>query len=294
MYPWIEQMEFLIYAISLLLAAVLGFTVHRASLCTVRTVAELFSTRKAHMAAAILKTVLWVIAVAVPILIFFPDIAAPNRTFAVSIAATLGGFLFGVGAAINDGCAFSTLWHLANGNLWMLTTLFGYCLGVAAMSIFVPVFQQGHALTPLLFEAPNLLIYMVLALLWFFLCREAFRLWKTRAMGFGWRQLLLSRRYRMSTAALVLGFSGGGLYTLHDTWTYTNVLKQNVQSLWLPIEKPETISLLLFLALVFGDAIVGMAARQLAIAMAPFASMASPSYRGRSDGCGRGANSRGQ
>lgn len=245
-------MKFLIYAISLLLAALLGFTVHRASLCTVRTVAEIFNTRKAHMAAAILKTVLWVIAVSVPILLFLPDITAPNRRYAVSIAATTGGFLFGVGAAINSGCAFSTLWHLANGNLWMLTTLLGYCVGVAGMSFMVPVIGPGQALTPLLFEAPNLLIFTVLALLWLFLCWETFRLWKTRAIGRGWRQLLLSKHYRLSTAALVLGFSGGGLYVLHDTWTYTNVLKQNLQSLLLPIGKPEAINLLLFLSLFIG------------------------------------------
>jgi len=50
----------------------------------------------------------------------------------------------------------------------------------------------------------------------------------------------------------MLGFSGGGHYALHDTWTYTNVLKQIVQSLWLPIGKPETINLFLFLALFLG------------------------------------------
>ena len=29
----------------------------------------------------------------------------------------VGGFLFGIGAALNGGCAFSTLTHLAMGNL---------------------------------------------------------------------------------------------------------------------------------------------------------------------------------
>jgi hypothetical protein len=88
--------------------------------------------------------------------------------------------------------------------------------------------------------------------LWLFLCREIFRLWKTRAKGRSWRQLFFSRYYRLSTAALLSGFSGGVLYALHGSWTYTNALKQKIQSLWLPVGNPASISLFLFLALFCG------------------------------------------
>jgi uncharacterized membrane protein YedE/YeeE len=247
-----EGMKSLIYTVSLLLAALLGFAVHRASLCTVRTVAEIFSTRKAYMMGALLKVVLWVMAVSLPILLFLPGTAAPNRSYAITIAAIAGGFLFGVGAAVNGGCAFSTLWHLANGNLWMLTTLFGFCIGVAGLSIMVPMIEPCQALTPLFFKAPKPLILTVISLLWLFLCWEIFRLWKSRTKGSSWIQLFLSRYYRLSTAALVMGFSGGLLYALHGSWTYTYVLKSQIQSLWQPIEQPITINLLLFLALLGG------------------------------------------
>jgi hypothetical protein len=49
-----------------------------------------------------------------------------------------------------------------------------------------------------------------------------------------------------------MGISGGALYALHDSWTYTNALKRQVQSLWLSIEKPVTIHLILFMALFGG------------------------------------------
>jgi hypothetical protein len=91
-----------------------------------------------------------------------------------------------------------------------------------------------------------------LALLWLFLCWELFRLWRSRAKNSSWINLFFSRRYRLSTAALLLGFSGGVLYALHGAWTYSNALKLQVQSLWLPIEQPLTINLLLFLALFGG------------------------------------------
>ena len=45
-----------LYIVSLLLAALMGFAVHRASLCTVRTVAEILSTRRAYMLSTMLKT----------------------------------------------------------------------------------------------------------------------------------------------------------------------------------------------------------------------------------------------
>lgn len=245
-------MKYLIYTISLPLAAMLGFAVHRASLCTVRTMAEIFSTRKAYMLASMLKAVLWVMAFSVPILLFLPGTATPNLSYAITVAAIAGGFLFGVGAAVNGGCAFSTLWHLANGNLWMLTTILGFCFGVAGPLIMVPMVQPCQALTPLLFKAPKMLIYSILALLWLILIWEILRLWKSRAKGTSWVQLFLSRYYRLSTAAVVLGFCGGVLYALHDAWTYTNVLKRKIQSLWQPIDQPLTVNLILFIALFIG------------------------------------------
>lgn len=127
-------MASLLHTTSLLLAVLLGFTFHRASLCTVRAVAEVMSTRRAHMALAMLKTVLCVFAVAVPVVLLSPDSAAPLRSYPVSVAAVGGGFVFSLGAAVNNGCALSTLWHLASGNLWMLTTIGGYSIGVAVLA----------------------------------------------------------------------------------------------------------------------------------------------------------------
>ena len=245
-------MTFLMYTISVPLAVLLGFAVHRAGLCTVRTVAEILSTSKAYMMAAMLKMVVWVMAVSVPIFLFLPDTAALNQSYAITAAAIIGGFLFGVGAAVNGGCAFSTLGHLANGNLWMVITLFGLCIGVGCLSSMAPLIEPNRALTPLLFTAPRPLILGILTILWLLLGWEIFRLWPPRANGSSWCQLLLPKYYRLSTAAVLLGISGGVLYALHGSWTYTNALKRQVQSLWMPIEQPVIINLVLFLALFGG------------------------------------------
>ena len=54
------------------LAALLGFAAHRASVCTVRAVAEITSARTAYMLASIGKSALWVMAVIVPALLLTP------------------------------------------------------------------------------------------------------------------------------------------------------------------------------------------------------------------------------
>jgi hypothetical protein len=81
-------MTALVYTCSLLLAALMGFAVHRASLCTVKTVAEIFSSRRAYMMATLLKAVLWVVAVSVPILVFLRDvfIRVAARQFKTALA----------------------------------------------------------------------------------------------------------------------------------------------------------------------------------------------------------------
>jgi uncharacterized membrane protein YedE/YeeE len=246
------MMTALIDLVSLLLAGLLGFAVHRAGLCTVRSVAEIFSTHKAHMMAAAFKAVLWVMAVSLPILLFLPGTGLANKGYAITFAAILGGFLFGVGAAVNGGCAFSTLGHLADGNLWMLTTLLGFCAGVASLSIMAPSVGPSQATTLLVVDTPRPLILAFLVFLWLLGVWEIFRLWRSRAKGRGWRHQLFSGYYRLSTAALLLGFSGGTLYALHESWNYTNVLKQQVQSFWHLAEQPMTINLFLFLALFVG------------------------------------------
>jgi len=44
---------------ALLLATVIGFAIHRASLCNVRAVAEVLSTRRGFMLMSFFKTILW-------------------------------------------------------------------------------------------------------------------------------------------------------------------------------------------------------------------------------------------
>ncbi len=53
-------MNYLINSAALLLAAFIGFSSHRASLCMVKAVAELLSSRRGFVLASFAKATLWV------------------------------------------------------------------------------------------------------------------------------------------------------------------------------------------------------------------------------------------
>ena len=118
-----------ILASSLLLAAVVGFAAHRASICTVKAVAEIYATRRAFVFASFAKTVLWIMAAALVMHALIPEIRGQAMGWMVSLSAIVGGLVFGVGAVVNGGCAFSTLTRLGAGNVAMLATLVGFALG---------------------------------------------------------------------------------------------------------------------------------------------------------------------
>src|SRR5262245_58643258 len=97
------------------LAMILGFAAHRASVCTVRAVAEITSTRRAYMLASIGRSVLWVWVASFPLFWLIPSAGMGIAGWQLSGLAMLGGFVFGVGAAVNGGCAYSTMARFVDG-----------------------------------------------------------------------------------------------------------------------------------------------------------------------------------
>ena len=242
----------LIYTLSLTLAALLGFAAHRASLCSVRAVEEIVNQRRAHTLGSFAKTALWAMIVAIPIAWLWPDRTVPVQGYAFSLSAVAGGFLFGLGAALNGGCTFSTLGHLADGCLWMFATLIGFCAGIAGWRYAADVMLIPPA-APLMIKMtqPGLLATLCL-LLWLWACWELRRLWRSRSPDLNWRQRLCAERYPLAAAALVLGVSSGLLYTLHGSWTYTTVFKGEVEAIMKAKAGPPTLLLWLFVAVFAG------------------------------------------
>src|SRR5260370_33713156 len=94
--------------------AILGFAARRASICTVRGVAEVMSSGTGHVLLGIGKSVLWVSVITIPVFLLMPSARAALGGWPLTGAAMLGGLVLGVGAAVNCACAFSTLARLAD------------------------------------------------------------------------------------------------------------------------------------------------------------------------------------
>lgn len=239
--------------VSIGLAALLGFSAHRASICTVRAVAEVMSTGRAYMLASVAKTILWVLAVSIPIVWLAPASYGAMTGWRLSTIGLFGGFVYGIGATLNGSCAFSTLGRLADGQLRMAGTLFGFCLGLlvdlGAMRMGLLQLPEATSV-PREYPFPWVVAVTMALVLWGIF--EIRRLWRTRPAGWQLVDLVLSERYRLSTAAALMGLSNGVLYLLYGSWSYTGTVQQSVEGLAAMSAWPWPIRWALFAAMLAG------------------------------------------
>jgi len=239
------------------LAAILGFATHRASLCTVRAVAELMSSHRAFMLASVGKSILWASAVTIPFFLLSMSAPPQSGAWTLSITAVLGGFTFGLGAAMNGACVYSTMARLADGEGAMLTAVIGFGLGIAG---FVALLDAGWLARP----SPSTPRFALLigftagiAVLGFAVY-EATRLWRTRPRELRAHELVLAKQYRLSTAAMLIGLAAGLMYLIVGPYGYATTLQQGVESLLGRRASPETVRWILL-----GAALAGMLASTL-------------------------------
>ena len=252
-YTEAKAMDLAFVLFLLFLAAVLGFAAHRSSVCTVLAVAEVLSTRRAYMFLSFVKTILWILAITLPLIWLLPSGRVSGQGWDISIYAVTGGFMFGVGATLNGGCAFSTLWKLGDGQLRMLLTLGAFCLGAAAYVLLVTLsVLSPHEPVPFPYQMPEPWALALLAGLVVWVVWEVLRLWRTRQPGSGWKVLVRSDYYRLSSAAALLGLSNGILYALYGSWAYTSTLHSGIEGLIGTDSGPSAVQWGLFAALLAG------------------------------------------
>ena len=186
-------------AVSLLLAALLGFAIHRGSVCMVRGVAEVLSTGRAYMLLSFGKAAIWVLIVTTPVLWLTPATPPLGDSWAFSGYALAGGFLFGIGAAVSRGCAFSTLGRLGNGEVGAVLTLGGFAAGAwsylsavtwSSLSRPEPIAAADDPLDPV---AGAFVVALAAWGVW-----EIARLWRGRPAGASWIGLVLARSFAHS------------------------------------------------------------------------------------------------
>ncbi|MDD1486897.1 hypothetical protein F9946_12085 [Burkholderia thailandensis] len=208
------------------LVGLIGFAASRASLCTVRAVAEVLTSQRAWLLTSFAKAAAWTTVVSGVIALVSPTSATQVLERLPHGLGLVGGFLFGVGAAINGGCSLSTLQRLADGDLSMLGTLTAYILGALAFNALSRElgFTTLQAL-PTRWQGGHPWGSALLCLLLLWASWEVIRLWRPAAAAIRFHQRLVSSSYRLSSTAALLGIAGGLLYQLQGSWTYTNYLR---------------------------------------------------------------------
>jgi len=215
-----------------LFAALLGFAAHRASICTVRAVAEVISARTAFMLASIGKSALWVIALTLPFLWLIPAAAAGMGGWQLTAAALFGGLLFGFGAAINGGCAYSTMTRLMDGEVRMAVSIGGFGAGILTFLALVDVkWLTRPAPAPALIVSvlPFALLLLLVLLAW--AGYELPRIWRNRPKRLRLKDMILAPQYRLSTAAFLIGIASAVIFLLLGSPGYTITLQNLVQGL---------------------------------------------------------------
>lgn len=240
-------------AISLVLAVVLGFAAHRASVCTVRAVAEAMHAKTAFMFASIGKSVLWILVFTLPIFWLVPSTAAGLAGWQLNAAAVLGGFLFGLGAGLNGACAYSTMARLVDGEAAMLVAIAGFAVGVG---VFVELLDFGWLERPAN-VAPMIgaviewgAVLSVILIVW--AIYEAIRLWRTRSRDKDLGALALAPKYRLSSAALLFGLTGSAIFFLFGPAGYTTTFELVIEGAFGTRPWPAAGRWLLLIAVLFG------------------------------------------
>lgn len=217
--------------VSCVLAAVLGFAAHRASVCTVRAVAELTHSRTGYMLASIGKSAMWVFAITIPVFFLMPQSLVGVGGWQLTLSAVLGGFLFGVGSGVNGACAYATMARMVDGEVGMLLTVGGFVLGVLAFVGLVGLDLVGRPVAaPALVPAAMVVLPYVGVILLLWAIYETARLWRSRPAGATLRSLVLAPQYRLSTAALLIGLAAGAIFLMFGSPGYTTTVQQMIEA----------------------------------------------------------------
>lgn len=208
----------MLIVLSMLMGALLGFSAHRAGLCTVKAVAEVVTVRRANFLWSFLKSSLWVMALSA--LAAAVPVETNLRHWPASGISVLGGVVFGLGAGLNGGCTFSTLTRLMDGSLHALATVLMWPVGILVALALLP---GVHDDTPINIPVGHLPIWLSVPVGLLVLRELVFLVRRLRRAG-SVRRFVGAPIYSLSAAAALVGGANAVLLMAWGPWSFTGTL----------------------------------------------------------------------
>jgi uncharacterized membrane protein YedE/YeeE len=153
----------MLFAATFICICLLGYLAQTTGLCMFRGVKEFKCGNRGFLIAVLLSGVFSWVAV-----VFAHYFQMPLQfiTYDASPWFLLGGFLFGLGTALNQGCGVSTLGRLSRGDLKMLATLLGWLAGWTILAKWQPTIPMSQMDIPQNLSFGSLLVGSILLSIW--------------------------------------------------------------------------------------------------------------------------------
>lgn len=208
----------MLIVLAMLMGALLGFSAHRAGLCTVKAVAEVLTVRRGHFLWSFVKSALWVMALTA--LAATIPVQTGLRHWPAGILSVAGGVLFGIGAGVNGGCTFSTLTRLMDGRLYALATVLMWPVGILVALRLLPGI---HDATPTPVPAGHLPVWLSVPV-GLVVLGELLRLLRRLRRAGSVRRFVAAPTYSLSAAAALVGGANAVLLMAWGPWSFTGTL----------------------------------------------------------------------
>jgi len=181
----------------------LGYLAQTTGLCMVRAVNRWKAGNKEFLFAILFSGVLaWVAALFAEVI----DIPVSFRTYQMSAWFLLGGLLFGIGTALNNGCGVSTLGRLTRGDSKMAASIIGWLVGWVILAHWSPQMNIIREPLPVTINYPLLISASIAIIAW---------------ASFGNK-----KRRKMWFSLMGMGLLSGFIYLYQPKWSPSGLLNQ--------------------------------------------------------------------